>query len=149
MHKYGESKMTQIMMATVWHVSHTQSGVYKISGCLIFVEQSVHSNQYVGESSIYEHMLTLLLEMSRTMVCCGISGSDIRFLPEQLTLMVMESWPTCLDEYINLCGKHVHGVFIFLQSSFTYKPTNRLHNQFWIETEGNYCITLCVLNCLF
>jgi hypothetical protein len=138
-----------MMMATVRHVSHIQSGVYEISGCLMFVEQSVHSNQYVGKSSIYEHMLTLLLEMSRTMVCGRISGSDVRFLPEQLTLMVMEPWFTCLGKYINLYGEHVHGVFIFLQSSSTYKPTNRLHNQFWIETEGNYCIALCVLNCLF
>jgi hypothetical protein len=50
----------------------------------------VPSIQYVGESSTYEHMLTLLLEMLRTMVCGGISGSDVRFFPEQLTVMVMK-----------------------------------------------------------
>jgi hypothetical protein len=36
--KYGESKTTQIMMATVRHVT---SEAYEISGLLIFVEQSV------------------------------------------------------------------------------------------------------------
>jgi hypothetical protein len=40
-HKYGETKMTQIMMATVRHVC--QSRTYEISGRLIFVEQSVHA----------------------------------------------------------------------------------------------------------
>ena len=51
----------------------------------------VPSNQYVGKSSIYEHMLTLLLDMLRTTVCGGISGSDVRFFPEQLTFMVIKS----------------------------------------------------------
>jgi hypothetical protein len=51
----------------------------------------VSSIQYGGESSIHEHMLTLLLDMLRTMVSGGISGSDVRFFPEQLTLMVIES----------------------------------------------------------
>jgi hypothetical protein len=85
-------------------------------------------------------MLTLLLEMLRTTVCGGISGSDVRFFPEQLTLMVMKSWFWYRYRY----GKHVHGVFVFLQSSSTYKLTNRLLKQLWIETEGNYCIVFLV-----
>jgi hypothetical protein len=94
----------------------------------------VPSILYVGDTSIYEHMLTLLLEMLRTMVCGGISGSDVRFFPEQLTLMVMESRFWYTDVYRYRYGKHVHGVFVFLQSSSTYKPTNWLLNQLWIET---------------
>jgi hypothetical protein len=40
MHKYGESKMTRIMMATVRHVT-SSSGLKKISARLIFIEQRV------------------------------------------------------------------------------------------------------------
>jgi len=40
MHKYVESKTTQIMMAAVRHVTFG-SGLKKISGCLIFARQSV------------------------------------------------------------------------------------------------------------
>jgi len=39
MHKYGESKTTRIMMATVRHV--TSSAGQKISGLMIFVEERV------------------------------------------------------------------------------------------------------------
>jgi hypothetical protein len=42
MQKYGESKNTQIMIATA-----RQSGTYEISGCLIF-EQSVPIIQRLG-----------------------------------------------------------------------------------------------------
>jgi len=41
MRKYGESKVTRIMMATVRHVT-SSSGLTKISGRWIFVQQSVH-----------------------------------------------------------------------------------------------------------
>ena len=44
MHKYGESKTTQIMMAGVRH--DFQFGTSKILGRLIFVEQRVHNNTF-------------------------------------------------------------------------------------------------------
>jgi len=41
MRKYGESKTTRIMMATVQHVT-SGSGLRKISGQWIFARQSVY-----------------------------------------------------------------------------------------------------------
>jgi hypothetical protein len=43
MHEYGESKITQIMVATV-QVCHVTSGsgLRNFLSCLIFVEQSIH-----------------------------------------------------------------------------------------------------------
>jgi hypothetical protein len=43
MHKYGESNTTEIMMAC-----HFRSGMYEISGRLIFVEQSVQGKKCSG-----------------------------------------------------------------------------------------------------
>jgi len=51
LHKYGEGKTTRIMMTAVHHVT-SSSGLNKISGRLIFVEQRVHgerqNRQYCG-----------------------------------------------------------------------------------------------------
>jgi len=48
MHKYGESKMTQIMMATICHVTSSLG----LSGHLIFVEQRVQLKLIGGCSQV-------------------------------------------------------------------------------------------------
>ena len=52
MRKYGESKTTRIMMATVPHVT-SGSGLKKISGRWIFVDTSVHMLNTVLQSVLY------------------------------------------------------------------------------------------------
>jgi len=51
MHKYGESKMTQIMMLTT--SCHCVSETYEISGHLIFVEQNVPTSGIISSLLVF------------------------------------------------------------------------------------------------
>jgi len=51
MHKYGESKIIRIMMATVRYIT-AWAGHNKISGRLIFVERSVHQRRNLDLAEI-------------------------------------------------------------------------------------------------